>query len=298
MSVSSVQIVRGQDFEKLYVLRLYFRTGRSSSHIAALLLNVLMKLIFTVLTIFLSFALCHAEIRILGEDSPPGEYLDANGNVAGATIDLVNVLLDRQGMTASIQILPWNRAYQIGLHDENIALLETTRTEERESLFKWVGPILIVKRILSAPGNFNQRIANIDDLKDNFRICVLRGSSGQKHLLSLGIKNVDTVTKPAQCMQMLIAGHGDLFYTSDIGMDGLLKKHGIDSSKFTTTLMLKKEYLYIAFSKDVSDEHIQNWQAALETAKKDGTVAKIYSGVYPEETIKEVCLPGDPLARQ
>jgi polar amino acid transport system substrate-binding protein len=105
------------------------------------------------------------------------------------------------------------------------------------------------------------------------------------------------VTRPAQCIEMLIAGHANLFYTSEIGMEGLLKEKKLDPGRFKALLSLKKEYLYIAFSKDVSDARIQSWQAALEDAKRDGTVSRLYTAVYPDGLIKEVCRPGDPLAR-
>lgn len=90
--------------------------------------------------------------------------------------------------------------------------------------------------------------------------------------------------------------HADLFYTSEIGMDGLLKGQNINPGRYKEVLNLKKEYLYIAFSKDVSDARIKGWQLALEGAKRDGPLSRIYAGVYPEGIIAEVGLPGDPLA--
>ena len=87
--------------------------------------------------------------------------------------------------------------------------METTRTPERENRFKWVGLILIVKRI---------------------------------------VYGLDSYDKP-----------------------------------------------YLAFSKDVSDARIRRWRDALETAKRDGTVAHIYQGVYSPRTIREICRTGDSL---
>ena len=91
--------------------------------------------------------------------------------------------------------------------------------------------------------------------------------------------------------------HVEFFYTSEIGMDGLLKEQELDPDRFKALLHLKKEYLYLAFSKDIGDERIARWRAALEEVKCDGTLGKIYHDVYSHETIKEICLPGDPLAR-
>jgi len=238
----------------------------------------------------------HAGLLILGEESPPGEYLDADGNPAGVTIDLVNHLLGHLKATATIKILPWKRAYQMGLSERNVMLLETTRTAEREPLFKWVGPILVVKRIVYAMAGYPVPLKTAADLPKGGTICVLRGSSNERYLHSLGLTDINAVSLPGQCLKMLEADRVQLFYTSEIGMDGLLKEQGIADDKVIDLLHLEKEYLYLAFSRDVSDTRIGQWQEALEAAKRDGAVARIYHGVYSEETINEICLPGDPLA--
>ncbi|MCB2149415.1 MAG: transporter substrate-binding domain-containing protein [Deltaproteobacteria bacterium] len=242
-------------------------------------------------------AVCQAELRILGEESPPGEYLDENGNPAGVTIDLVKDLLRRQGITATISILPWKRAYHMGLHEKKVVLLETTRTEEREDLFKWVGPILVLNRVIYSMADYDGMLKKTEDIKHVKKICVLRGSSNETYLKALGLTNINPVGKPSQCLKMLQSRRVQLFYTSEIGMDGLLTEQNMAPDSVKAIFNLKKEYLYLAFSKDISELQIMNWQATLEDSKRDGTLANIYQGVYSEETIKEVCLPGDPLAR-
>jgi polar amino acid transport system substrate-binding protein len=174
--------------------------------------------------------------------------------------------------------------------------METTRTPEREALFKWVGPILVVKRIVYGEADYDKVIRTAGDLSRTGGVCVLRGSSNESFLISLGIKHLYAVTKPAQCLKMMDSKRVALFYTSEIGMDGLLKAQGIPPDRYKAVLNLKKEYLYLAFSRDVSDERILRWQTALGDAKRDGTVQRIYRGTYSDETIREICRPGDPLA--
>jgi ABC-type amino acid transport substrate-binding protein len=95
---------------------------------------------------------------------------------------------------------------------------------------------------------------------------------------------------------MLQAKRLDLFYASEIGMAGLLKEQNMPLDSVRAILHLKKEYLCLAFSKDIGDARIASWQRALEEAKADGSVEAIYRGVCSEETIREICLPGAPLA--
>jgi len=255
-----------------------------------------MRYLLALVMVFSLLGVCRAELRILGEVSPPGEYLDADGQPAGVTIALVRELLRRLKVRATIRILPWKRTYEMGLNENNVVLMETTRTPERENRFKWVGPILVVKRIVYGLDTYDKPLKTIADLRQGGPICVLRGSSNERYLQSLGIPQINTVTVPAQCLKMLAADRVKLFYTSEIGMDGLLKEQGLTSDRVRALLDLKKEYLYLAFSKDVSDGRIRRWQDALETAKRDGTVARIYQSAYSPGTITEICRPGDPLA--
>jgi polar amino acid transport system substrate-binding protein len=252
--------------------------------------------LLSILAVLFLVGICQAELFILGEESPPGEYLNARGEPAGVTINLVRELMHRQGITASIELLPWKRAYFMGTTEKNIILMETTRTAERENLFKWVGPILVVNRIVYARSDHNGQISSIEDIRNAGKICVLRGSSNESYLKSLGLSSIQSMTVPAQCLRMLLSDRVQLFYTSEIGMDGLLKGKKVDSKTVRPVFNLKKEYLYLAFSKDIDDARVQQWQLAFEEAKKDGTVERIYKGAYPDQTIREICVPGDPLA--
>lgn len=255
-----------------------------------------MRWLLAVMLVFGVAVNSSAELRILGEESPPGEYLDQEGNPAGVTIDIVKNLMLRQGLAATIEILPWKRAYHMALTGDNVILLETTRTSEREDLFKWVGPILVVNRIIYARASYAGTIEKLADLDRAGPICVLRGSSNHDHLEEFGLTDVHSVTKPAQCLKMLQSNHVDFFYTSDIGMEGLLQENNLPRDSVKAVLHLKKEYLYLAFSRDIEDLQVASWQRALEEAKADGSVQAIYHGVYPEGTIREIIRPGDPLA--
>ena len=256
-----------------------------------------MRVLIALLMIVVAAVNGYAELRILGEESPPGEYLDSEGQPAGVTIDLLKDLMRRQNLTASIRLLPWKRAYHMGLTGKKVILLETTRTEERENRFKWAGPILVVKRVIYGRADYHATIETVADLHGAGEICVLLGSSNQDYLVHLGLTNVNPVAKPVQCLKMLHADRLDLFYTSEIGMQGLLENQNMTLDSVKAILNLKKEYLYLAFSRDISDARVASWQRALEEAKADGSVAAIYRGVYSEETIREICLPGDPLAK-
>ena len=57
---------------------------------------------------------------------------------------------------------------------------------------------------------------------------------------------------------------------------------------------LEHRYLYLAFSRDVPDATIADWQTTLDAMKTDGTLAGYYRGHYPASMIEALSIPGQP----
>lgn len=80
------------------------------------------------------------ELHIVTEDLPPLSY-EENGVVKGYSTELLQAVLQVAEIKASIQILPWARAYQTSLVQPNTLIYSMTRLPERDALFEWIGPI-------------------------------------------------------------------------------------------------------------------------------------------------------------
>ena len=59
--------------------------------------------------------------------------------------ELVCEILRRLGETASIQVVPWARGYQMVQRTPGTGLFATIRSAQREADFKWVGPIILAE---------------------------------------------------------------------------------------------------------------------------------------------------------
>lgn len=233
-------------------------------------------------------------MKVVTEHSPPGEYLDENGRVTGATAELVRELMKRAGEAGDIIMLPWARGYRMAQKDSNVALFETARSKLREDQFKWVGPI---KRITS--GFFVRRedgvvIATLDDARVLKGICAYRGGSGGEQLQALGFTNLEQPTRPAQCLDMLMHGRVDAWVTSDIGRIPLLADSAFSVDDIELAYITSVRYLYIALSLDTEDAKAELWQHTLDEMKLDGTLARHYQGIYPDEMIQALSEPGHP----
>ncbi|PHQ27144.1 hypothetical protein CLH62_06095 [Marinobacter guineae] len=233
-------------------------------------------------------------ITVVTEHSPPGEYLDENGRVTGATAELVRELMKRAGEPSDITLLPWARGYMMARRGPNVALFETTRSEMREHQFRWVGPI---KRITG--GFFVRRqdgisIETLDDARDLDGVCVYRGSSGGQLLKALGFTNLEQPTRSAQCLEMLMHGRVDTWMTSDIARLPIFAETAYSENEVRLAYATSTKYLYIAMSLDTPDSIVELWQETLDQMKLDGTLAQYYRGTYPDEMIKALSQPGHP----
>jgi polar amino acid transport system substrate-binding protein len=104
-------------------------------------------------------------VTLLTENTPPVNYLDANGKPAGLSVELVREMAKRVGHSGRIKVVPWARGYKDLQAKPNIALFSTYRSVARESLFKWVGPLLVKEAVLYRKKGSDIRLSTLDDAK-------------------------------------------------------------------------------------------------------------------------------------
>lgn len=213
---------------------------------------------------------------VITEDAGPGNRIE-NGKPAGFNVEVVREILKRVNHVDNIQVFPWARAYLMLQNDPGVALFSTTRTPEREPLFKWVGPTNINTWVLYKKKGSPWHITSLEDAKKVGSIGVTRADAKQQYLLDEGFTNIHPVNLGMQNAKKLLRGRIDLWFTGNLGFVAESEKAGIDRSEFEPVLVLRKNYLYIALSKDTPDETVRKWQAALDAMKRDGTYKAILS---------------------
>src|SRR5258707_6571241 len=83
-----------------------------------------------------------AHLTITTVENPPLSYMDPNTReVTGIVTEVVKQALAKAGVEYRIEILPWQRAYKMGLEEPNTCVYATVVTDERKPLFKWASPI-------------------------------------------------------------------------------------------------------------------------------------------------------------
>lgn len=220
----------------------------------------------------LIFSVCMASaanFKIMTEEYPPFNYSDG-GQITGLSTEVTLEIAKRIGHPTDLEMLPWARAYKLIQKDSGLILYSMTRTEAREDLFKWVGPVAANKWVLFAKKGSGVSISSLEDAKSVKKIGTYKDDAAESFLIAEGFGNLDSVINDEQNVPKLMAGRINLWIVGELQGIYKAKKKGV-SDQLEKVLDVKDTELYIAFSKDTSDDVIATWQKALDDMKADGS---------------------------
>lgn len=214
-------------------------------------------------------------ITIVTEEFPPYSYSD-NGKITGIGTETVFAVLNDLKIKPEIKIYPWARAYKMALSQKNVLIFTISRTQQRENLFKWVGPVAPSSvALFSLQKRDDMTINSLNDAK-KYKIGAVREDARTQYLLSKDFTRIDQVTNDTQNLKKLLANRIDLWLVDELTAYYMIKENGYANKIF------KKVYgfqissgAYMAFSKSTSDELVETFRKSLENIKIDGTYAKI-----------------------
>ena len=230
-------------------------------------LLILFAFIFQIFT-ELNFCAGEEELTILTGEFPPLSYTE-NGDTKGVSVEIANEIQKKLGKNIKFKFVPWARGYNQVQTDSNTMLFSTTRTEERENLFKWVGPInqlrvgLVAKKSLMAKNLTPTCLAN-------YTIGVMHDTAAESMLLNLGIKitDLERFSNPQSQLKKLNDGRVDMVAFGVEGLYFMIKDAGFNPADYETVYVLKEADLYFAFHKDTDDELIMQLNKTLKSIKK------------------------------
>jgi len=214
------------------------------------------------------------KMKILTCEEPPMNFRKGTV-ISGIITDVVKEIIARTGTKGSIKLQPWARAYRTGLSEPNVVLFTAARTEQRENLFKWVGPVIKKRWVLFAKRASSINITILDDARKIRRIGVMREDAREQLLRAKNFGNLYLVVDHIQALQMLMLNRVDLFASADVEIPILANKANISPNDVKAVWTLKEIQSYILISKKTPDATVRIWQEAFEEIKKDGTFATI-----------------------
>lgn len=235
------------------------------------------------LLLFFSIALCAEEkLLIMTEEFPPYGYYD-DGKLVGIGVDVVKAIMNQLNMEDSIHVYPWARAYNEIQTNENRVLFLMARTPERDSLFKWAGPIFRDSVFFYKRSDDMRELTSLDALKSVKNILVNRGFPQQKMLEKMEFPNLYLTVNPKQDIRMMRAGRADIMVIGSAALGELIREEGLSAEFLINTgVHLFSTDLYIAFSKDVDSAYVERWNNAIRDLKDQGDLQKIFERYIPD----------------
>jgi len=235
--------------------------------------------VISVLFVLVLPSLLHAdELKIFTEEMPPYNHSDDNHEATGFSTVIVKELLERSGLgitDGKIKVYPWARAYMILQKEKNVMLFSTTRSKEREKLFKWVGPI--ASRTIWFWKLRKRKDINVSSLEDakQYRVGAVREFASARYMTQLGF-NLDLCSSEEINFKKLLVNRFDILTALELAAAYQMNKQGKSFSQLEKLVSLDDRYdYYLAFNRNTSDEIIYRLQNTLEDMKKDGTYEKI-----------------------
>ena len=206
-------------------------------------------------------------LMLLSHDLPPfTEYRD--GKLDGFAIRLIDEVQQELGTRYPVRIYPLKRALALARVEPGYGLFVVQRLPERESHFKWVGPLFINRVfIYQVPGS-RHPLTSLAQLRDLPRVGVVLGNADDVRLTHEGYTNLVRYQTVAEAIDRLMLGKIDALPMAELVMDATLDKMGLSRrSVVSSGVLLHQAGLYIVFSKGTDDAEITRWQHALDAVR-------------------------------
>jgi polar amino acid transport system substrate-binding protein len=188
-----------------------------------------------------------------------------NGTPTGIMVDMLNATMTGMGRgPADIKVTCWTSAYQTVLSTPNTVLFSTSRTSDREQLFKWAGPVLTDKVVAFSYRERPVVVNSTADLK-HYRIGAEENDAVIENLLSLGVPKEQIViaSDPQTIIRQVQNGTTDLFAFGEEAGNYWIAQSGTSPDLFSTVATIGEDPVYYAFNRNTSDQTVRTFQQAL-----------------------------------
>lgn len=204
------------------------------------------------------------------EQFPPFSYAEKE-KVTGYSTEVMELIFKKAKLQTTFTLWPWLRAFNAAKDQSNHYVFSTSRSPEREKLFKWVGPI--AKDSVYLMVFKDSPIKETSDFKSLKKYSV-SGLAGDQPVLFLQSHGFDVIimAEDLERMKMLKAKKIEM----DIMTTGAQEIYERDYDvKYRRVAFLYDTDYWAAFNINTPDEVIQKLNKAVSEFKADGTLNKI-----------------------
>lgn len=202
------------------------------------------------------------------EHHPPVQYIE-DDEIKGFATEIVKALLDQTNLKADLQIVPWARAYDKALNRPNTLIFSMLRTEDRESLFRWIGPVSQINvAVIGLHNKDHSDLATLEDARSSL-FAVVRNAYSHDYLLKRGFsteENIFLAGTMQEQVDLLLKGKVDYLLTDPIAINQRLINLGYTGTEILPLVWIPElsRDLYLAASLSTDDEIVAALTAALK----------------------------------
>ncbi|NCC74135.1 MAG: transporter substrate-binding domain-containing protein [Sphingobacteriia bacterium] len=222
-------------------------------------------------------------LQFYTEQYPPLTYRNSFGEITGFGTDLVKEIMRRNQRFYDIRLSLWSNGYQLALHNPNFCLFTMDRTEIREELFNWVGPIGTNITYFYVKTGSGITINTVDEARNLNAIGTVSSWFSDQYLRELGFINLVAQEDPAEMVTLLMDGAVQAIVCSNVTIADILHDAGYEYEQITPTVDILSSDYYIAFSKNTDNTILTQWQTTLDDIKADGTYEAVFNKWFPNQ---------------
>ncbi len=214
-------------------------------------------------------------LQLITEQYPPLTFRNSFGEITGYGSDVAYEIMKRNRVTADVRLTLWSIGYELALYNPNVCLFTMDRTETRENLFQWVGPIGTNTTWFYTRAGSGITIKSLDEARNLERVGVISSWFSGQRLQELGFTNLVAGREPAIMAKKLMAGDIDAFVCTGVTFPDILRDAGYTYNEVVPSFALMASDYYIAFSLGTPKSTVDSWQSAFNAMKTDGTLNAI-----------------------
>ncbi|MFE8069685.1 transporter substrate-binding domain-containing protein [Marinobacteraceae bacterium S3BR75-40.1] len=222
-------------------------------------------------------------------DFPPYSYTE-NGRLTGLCTEIVQSVFAKAGITGvEYEVHPWARAYTMALDHKGSAVYSIARSPDRETLFHWIGPIAPYDvNLYKLKRRKDIRVQTLEDAK-RYKVGGEIKDIKQEYLQAQGFilnQNLELADRDEINLRKLFAERIDLIPFDAFSLPMMLRKEGFRPEALEKVLPLPgvSHGLYLAVSLDVPQVEVERLQAALESLRMNGELARIHQRYLGEDS--------------
>ena len=214
----------------------------------------------------------HAQtITLTTENYPPFNMEGEGSTIIGVSTEIVETLFKRAGVDYTMELLPWQRAFTMALEEPNTAVFSTTRTAERESKFRWVGPIAENNWVFLAREHNNIELNNLEEAKA-YRVGGYQGDAVALYLEDQGFE-LDLAPRDNLNALKIQRDRLDLWATGHLL--GPYQAKQMEVTGLEPVLTFRETIMSIAFNINTDPALVQKLNDELELMRSEGVFEEI-----------------------